>query len=186
MSMSLCCACSSYTRRQSHLNSCSMTQGLACPNAALTLDKHTISYKLHARFRSGRTVPGHRAPCVNVAKPQAEPSTNARRAAVSPAQTRPQSKQTKRKEGNLSLRRPARSCCQTEALKQYHKHLNYRCPRSSASFAVCNSWYLQRWLDHSYTASSCRGSYCKVHGRCWQCLSMPTHCNHDVVCLHID
>ncbi|DBA95563.1 TPA: hypothetical protein ACH3X3_013416 [Trebouxia sp. C0006] len=82
-----------------------MTQGLACPNAALTLDKQTISYKLQARFRSGRTVPGHRAPCVNVAKPQAEPSTNARRAAVSPAQTRQQSKPTKRKEGVLEAQR---------------------------------------------------------------------------------
>ncbi len=129
--MSLFCACLPYTRRQSHLNHCSMTQGLACPNAALTLDKQTISYKLQARFRSGRTVPGHRVPCVNVAKPQAEPSTNARRAAVSPAQTRQQSKQTKRKEGNLSSRRLARSCCQTDALNKHcHEHMNYRCPRS--------------------------------------------------------
>ena len=93
---------SPYTRRQSRLDDSSMTQGLACPNAALTSNNRTISHRLLARSRSGRTVPRHRASCVNVAKPQAEASTNAHRAAVSPAQTRQQSKQTKRKEGILS------------------------------------------------------------------------------------
>ncbi|DBA86378.1 TPA: hypothetical protein ACH3X2_005606 [Trebouxia sp. C0005] len=92
-------------RRQLHFKICSMTQGLACPNASLTVDKRTISHRLHARFHSGRPVAGHGAPCVNVAKPQPEPSTNARRAAVSPAQTRQQSKQTKRKDGVLEAKR---------------------------------------------------------------------------------